>query len=114
MSEQSAREMLANINLQEGSGYAGKGRHQKALKKYDKAIYLCPEMATAWFLKGHALCNLERFQEAYECLEKALTLEPDYAIALCYKGIALRALGYEDEGVECLVKAKQLGFVYPR
>lgn len=77
---------------QKGKFHAVKGRHEKALEEYDKAIEAKPDYYLAWCGKGNALIALGRYEEALLAYDKALEIKPDEDRATLKKKVALAAL----------------------
>jgi tetratricopeptide (TPR) repeat protein len=50
------------------------GRHEEALKAYEKAVEINPQYAKAWFYKGFALGEFERHEEALKAFDKAIEM----------------------------------------
>ncbi len=48
------------------------GEFEDAIKAFDEAIKINPELAKAWFNKGHALYELEKYEDAKRLLMKPL------------------------------------------
>ena len=60
----------------EGDAFYEQGNYKKALDRYNKAIKLNPDSATAYGSKGSALRMLGHYQEAEESLNMAIQLDP--------------------------------------
>ena len=71
--------------------------YEEAIKDFDKALTIRPELYHALTNKGNALNRLGRYDEALIDLNKALTIKPDLHEALTNKGNALNGLGRYDE-----------------
>jgi len=81
------------------------GKHEEAIKCFDRGLYINPKHAEAWNNKGLALINLGKHEEAIKCLNKALELNPQIEDAWINKGGALINLGSYEEAIECSDKA---------
>jgi tetratricopeptide (TPR) repeat protein len=84
------------------------GKHELAIKAYEKAMESEPNNVKAWFDKGIALGKLGRHDEALNAIEKAIELKPDYIEAWFSKGVALGQLGRHDEEFKAYEKAIEL------
>lgn len=62
------------------------GKHQEALRYYDKAIQINPEIGSVWLWKSHILTTMNRRQEGFQCAERALELDPHISLAWLIKG----------------------------
>lgn len=82
------------------------GEYEKAIKSFDKAIELNPELAEAWNNKGAALNSLgNNPNDAIKSLDKAIEIDPQYAEAWSNKGNALMKLGKLHEAVKSYDRA---------
>ena len=94
------------------------GKHEEALKCFDKAIDLEPEHANIWLYKGVCLFSLAtkkignfdqpKLESALEYIDRATEMEPENADMWFWKGLTLVSLGRGDEAKKYLDKAKQL------
>jgi tetratricopeptide (TPR) repeat protein len=85
----------AGALVHEGDALRHRGRHQTAIRCYDRAIAIGPRYAggMAWGNKGIALQELDRPDEALACYEEVLTINPRDATA-CFN----IAVVHDDEG----------------
>lgn len=60
----------------EGIDESKKENHQKAAKKYEKAVEIDPEFAFAWDNLGLCYRKLEKYDEAIEAYKKSLAIDP--------------------------------------
>jgi len=81
------------------------------LQKYEEAIRLDPNHATAYNNKGNALYVLRRYEEALVAYEQAIRLDPNDATAYKGKGDAFTKLGNLREARQAYEKARQLGYI---
>lgn len=95
--------------LEEGERCAREGKHEEALRYFDRAISEDPNSAEAWLAKCNELKSLERYTEALECYNTALRLDPKSCQAWIAKGNTLVRLRREDEALECFGKARKVG-----
>jgi eukaryotic-like serine/threonine-protein kinase len=102
------RELEAWEWSNKGSSLNSLGRHEEAIRCFDKALEIDPRFAGAWTMKGGSLDRLSRYDEAIRCFDKALEIDPCFAGAWNNKGTSLRSLGRYDEAFHCLDKALQL------
>ncbi len=78
------------------------GRHEDALKAFDKAVQLRPGDADLWKDLGGALAELRRTDEALLTFQHALKLKPDHPDAAYRCGFLLRELGKPEEALPYL------------
>jgi tetratricopeptide (TPR) repeat protein len=57
------------------------GKHDEAIRYYDKAIKIKPNNALALNNKGNALVKLAKFEDAIKCYDKALKINPNHDLA---------------------------------
>ncbi len=73
------------------------GKVKEALKSFDRAIEIKPDLAEAWLAKGDALIGLKHYEDALKVLDKAIKIKPDLAIAWLAKGgVFIKSEHYED------------------
>ena len=84
------------------------GKHQEAIKCYDKSLEINPRDAVAWSNKGTALNTLGKYQDAIKCYDKSLEITPRDAGAWSNKGLALYNLGKPQEAIKCCDKALEI------
>ena len=82
--------------------------NNEAVKCYDEAIKINPDVAAAWSNKGIALGNLGKYDEAVKCYDEAIKINPSYAEAYGNKGITLINTRKYDKAKAELRKAKNL------
>ena len=70
----------------EGDAFYEQGNYKMALERYNKAIKLNPDSATAYGSKGSALRMLGHYHEAEESLNKAIQLDPQSVWAYNERG----------------------------
>ena len=63
-----------------------------AIKNFDIAIQLKPDVSEAWFYRGNTLNNLKCYDEALESYNRALAEEVDYFDAWVNRGVTLYEL----------------------
>ena len=91
-------EFLASL----GATLSRQGRHDEALKAFDKAAQLEPDNAERWKQLGDALMDLKRFDHALLSFQHALKLDPRNANAAYKSGLLLHDAGRHEEAVACL------------
>jgi len=67
-----------------------------ALKMYNKALEINPDLGYAWNNKGSSLNKLGRYKEAINCYDKSLEINPDDEYARKNKEITLQKLRNRD------------------
>jgi len=102
-------EKAAKDYMKHGLIQAAEGRHESAVKSFQKAIGLMPNLAEAYSLMGSSYAEMGRFREAEEALRKAVALKPDYGEGWYYLGLFLKEQRREAEAQEAFRKAKQFG-----
>jgi len=95
-----------------GASLAALGRHEEAVRHYDKALEIDPRCAPAWNNKGVSLQGVGRHEEAIHCLDKALQIDPRFMLAWNSKGKSLNDVRRYEEAIHCLDKALQIDARY--
>ena len=84
------------------------GEYAEAIKYYDEAIKLKPNMADAYYNKAVAKTKLGLLKEAIEEYDKAIELRADYTYAYYNRGLLKSDLGLLEEAIkEILIKLYQ-------
>lgn len=102
-SVQKADRMMADAARQSDARKQQKARdkaqrvYRDALRKFERAAELRPNMHEAWNYVGYCRRKLGDFDAALAAYDRALTLEPDYAPAIEYRGHAWLGLGRLEE-----------------
>lgn len=99
---------MSNPNPQElmakGIKHAMAGRHNQALKSFDKALRLAPNEPALWFNKGNLLSEMHRLKEALVCFEKTTTIVSNNPQVWFAKGITLERLQRYQDAIDCFDK----------
>lgn len=76
-----------------------------AIKLFNKAILLKPDLIDAFNEKGRCLSRLFKYNEAIECYDISIKIDPYCLIAHNYKGYSLQSLNKQTESEYCFRKA---------
>lgn len=82
-----------------GTALQRQGRHEEALKAFDKAVQLRPDDAVHWTNLGVVLEELKRPSDAVLCHQHALKLDPRRLEAACRSASLLHQLGRLEEAL---------------
>ena len=88
-----------------GVTHIQKQQYEEAIKDYDEAITINPQLAEAYYNRGYAKGMLERYEEAIKDFDKAITINPQYAKAYYNRGYAKDALERYEEAIKDFDKA---------
>ncbi|MBW2642839.1 MAG: tetratricopeptide repeat protein [Deltaproteobacteria bacterium] len=91
-----------------GLSFLSLNKFKEALRSFNSAIELNPDLADAWSLKGSALYRLRRFEDALEAFSRAIELNPDNANTWSLKGFALYRLKNFEDALEAFSRAVEL------
>jgi tetratricopeptide (TPR) repeat protein len=91
-----------------GTTLQKQGRHEEALKVFDKAVQLKPDDAELWRHLGDILLQLARLDQALLTFQQVLTLNPDHQHALYRSGALLNQLGRHEEAIIFLDRSNEL------
>jgi len=78
----------AKADLEKGKDKDAKKKFEKALKEFDQATQLWPELYEAWNMVGYTSRKTGDLKRAFAAYDRALTLSPDYEEAHEYLGEA--------------------------
>jgi len=78
------------------------GRHEDALKTFDKAVQIKPDDAELWKNLGNALMDVKRPQDALLSFQQALKLNPRHWNAAYQCGLLLREQGQPEAALSYL------------
>lgn len=101
-------EMLGVFLKTLGAGYSRKGRELEALRLYDEAERLSPELPDAPYNAGVSLQKLGRNDEAIRKYRRALDLDPEMAAARDNLSILLAGKGRYEEAISEARRAVEL------
>jgi tetratricopeptide (TPR) repeat protein len=85
-----------------GAALHQQGRHEEALKAYDKAIQLKPDDAGLWHHLGNILLKLERFDQALLGFAHVLKLDSRHQDAAYKSGVLLHHMARFEESIAYL------------
>jgi tetratricopeptide (TPR) repeat protein len=74
--------------IMDGASNLNRGRPEKALEDYNRAIKIKPDVAAGYLGRANTLNILGRYEEAIEDYNTALEITPDLANAYVNRGIA--------------------------
>ena len=94
--------------LLHGYDLQSRGQLIHALRCYDEALKLKPNLIAGWILKGSALRQLERPFEAVLCFDMAMVIDPKSTTALVHKATALMDCRQYLESLHCYEKALRI------
>ena len=100
-------EKAAKDYVKHGLIQATENRHESAVKSFQSAISLMPNLAEAYSYMGSSLAEMGRYKEAEEALRKAVAIKPNYGEGYYYLGLFLKERGRAGEAEDAFRKAKQ-------
>jgi tetratricopeptide (TPR) repeat protein len=100
---------LADVFYNEGNSYTRASQYENAIKYYNQAIYLNPDLAAAYYNRGNAYSYIGRFQRAEVDYSRVISLEPDFINAYYNRGLAYLALRQFEHACSDFEKACDLG-----
>jgi tetratricopeptide (TPR) repeat protein len=83
------------------------GRHQEALRDFDRYLQMAPDDALALRGRGETYRVMERHQEALRDFDRSLQLEPDSAFALRGRGATYLVMGRHQDALQDLDRSLQ-------
>lgn len=107
----SPAERKAVAHTEKGLARFERGKIEEAIKEYEEAIRVHPQLAAAHNNLGSALFALGRYAEAASSFERAIQHDPKYAQAHLNFGLSLLKLGREREANDSIIAAVQHYFL---
>ena len=92
----------------QGIASKDQSKYGEAIRAYDKAIKINPQLAKAWLGKGSALQNQGKYVEAIKIYDKLIQQNPVDAKPLIEKGVALYGQGKYAEALKAYDMAIKL------
>ena len=92
-----------------GNSYHGLGDYQQAIKDFDRAIELDPQLAEAYWGRGRTYHGLGDYQQAIKDFDRAIELDPKLAEAYWDRGKTYNDLGKHQQAIDDWKRAAQLG-----
>ena len=84
------------------------GKLEEAVKEFDHAVALKPELASTHYRRGVVLDRLERHADAVEAFEKAIRLAPREIGYHQSLGFTLETMGRRTEAIRCFKRALEV------
>ena len=91
-----------------GDAHLKLGKPREALRAFDAALKLAPQMPEAHCNRAVALQDIGRLEEALAAADRALRYRPQYVTAHFNRGNILKALARPEEAADAYTKALQL------
>jgi tetratricopeptide (TPR) repeat protein len=95
----------AQVWFTEGAELYGRCHFEEANARFDRALELCPRLASAWAGKGLASNALGQVREAIRCYDESLRLDPRNPAVWHDKGNTLSAIGRLEGALNCFNEA---------
>jgi tetratricopeptide (TPR) repeat protein/4-amino-4-deoxy-L-arabinose transferase-like glycosyltransferase len=87
----------ANVHYNIGNLLAEKGKHEEAVRQFDRCLADFPKNDFAWINRGNSLSALDRLDEALDSYRRAEEARPGFWKAYQKEGSALHRLGRLEE-----------------
>jgi len=84
------------------------GRLQQAIRQYEKAVRIQPDLAIAWNNLGVAYTAAGKFAEGERAYRRAIKVNPAYALAYYNLGAAFDQRGRYDDAIDSYQRAIEL------
>ena len=109
-----AREKLALVYFNRGTTYSKLKQHEKAIKDYNKALKLNPNLVDAYNNRGNAYSDLKQHKKAIEDYNKVIERNPKYAEAHYNRGVVYFRLKQHKKAIEDYNKVIELNPKYAK
>jgi tetratricopeptide (TPR) repeat protein len=94
--------------IMDGASNLNRGRPEKALEDFNRAIKIKPEVAAGYLGRANTLNVMGRYEEAIEDYNTALEITPDLANAYINRGSAHSHLGAYEKAIADYEKGLEL------
>jgi tetratricopeptide (TPR) repeat protein len=101
-------EQQARALYNQGVKFTKAGKYEDAVKAYQQAVSLKPDLAEAQHELGFALLKLKKYEEAIVAFKQALTLKPRNAETYRNIGLSYKALGQWSDASGAFRKAIEI------
>ena len=98
------------IYYSRGVAYNGLDNNKQAIKDFDKAIELDPNVAAFYRWRGIAYHYIGNHKQAIKDFDKAIELDPKDAVAYDKRGMAYVKLGMRQQAIQDFKIAARLGY----
>lgn len=100
---------LVKLHVLNGYASSNIGEHSKALKYYNKAIFLGHKEASTFYLKGYSLAELSQRKKAINAFSKAIDLDSNHLKSLISRGVNYWHLDSLNKACKDWERASKLG-----
>ena len=94
--------------IMDGIASLNRGKPERALASFEKAIQLDPSQATGYLGRANALNTMRRWEESLPDYNRALEIDPELVNAYVNRGIAYAHLGQPRKTIADYEKALEL------
>ena len=94
--------------IMDGASNLNRGKPEKALEDFNRAIKIKPEVAAGYLGRANTLNIMGRYEEAIEDYDTALEITPDLANAYINRGSAYSHLGKYEKAIADYEKGLEL------
>lgn len=94
--------------IMDGASSLGRGKPEKALEDFNRAVSIDPQAAGGYLGRGNVLNIMERYEEAIQDYNKAIGIDPDLANAYANRAIAYSHLKEYEKAIADYEKCLQL------
>ena len=96
-----------------GNAYYAKGQFNRAIKDYDNAIRLQPDLAEAFSNRGNVYRKKGQFDRAIKDYDTAIHLKPDDGRIFADRGLTYEKKGAPTQALLNFKRARALGYRHP-
>ncbi len=106
-------ESLAQTYTGRGITYIAKSDYDQAIRDFNEAIRLDPNLADAYYNRGVAHYHKGDYDQALQDYDEAIRLDPNVAEAYLGRGLAHKHKGDNDQAIQDFTTASELGHRVP-
>ena len=100
--------LRADVYNKRGIAHANKGKYDKAISDFDRAIEIQPKYAKAYFIRGLTYSKKGQYEKAISDFNKAIEINPKNSMAYNNRGMAYLRQAQYDRAILDLSKAIEL------